>query len=187
MLILLFLFLSMVSACTKQKQACSIVLDGISVQSTPSLLVELEAYQIPITLAVSLADLKAFEEVRLIAKEASWRGHTLALAWSDPTIPADWTQIDRDWYAATGTNIKYVLPSVPQNASHQKVNYNLDLTPDYVTNVPQLILEQHKMTPTIGRIIYGNSFAPGMPHKILDAVSAYRSVSFTFTTLDMCI
>ena len=183
------LLASAVSACTKQKQTCSIVLDGISVQSTPGLLVELEAHQIPVTLAVSLADLKAFEEVRLIAREASWRGHTLALAWpfNDPSATIDWTQISKDWYEATGSDIKYVLPSVPKNASHHPINYNLDLTPDYVTNVPQLVLEQLKMTPTTGRLIYGNSFAPGMSHKILDAVSAYRSSSFSFIPIDKCI
>lgn len=185
--ILFAYLLSSVLACSKQKQACAVVMDGINLQSTPALLVELESLNISVTLAVSMNDLLAFEAVRMIAREAVWRGHTIALS-SLSGFEADWPAIKREWLEATGSELKYSLPGIASKASGlESVNFNLDLTPDYVTNVPQLVHEQLKVTPQTGRIVYANSFVPGINAKVMDAIQAYQYEKFTFLKLDSCI
>ncbi len=184
------LFLSLVRACPKQKQSCTVVLDGINTISTPALLVELESMSISVTLAVSWNDLMTFEAVRMIAREAVWRGHVIALA-SLSGFETDWDVIDREWSQATGSQLRYLLPSAiasnNKNSSLETIHFNLDLTPDYLTNVPQLVHEQLKLTPQSGRIIYGNSFAPGINSKVLDAIQAYQYEKFTFLKIDLCM
>jgi hypothetical protein len=175
-------------ACPKQKQACTVVLDGINLHSTPALLVDLESFNISATLAVSMTDLMAFESVRMIAREAVWRGHVIALS-SLNGLEADWGRIGGEWQEATGSALKYLLPGIAhnKNGSYEVITYNLDLTPDYVSNVPQLVHEQLKLTPQTGRIIYANSFVPGINDKVMDAIQAYQYEKFSFIKIDSCL
>lgn len=196
MLLLAFLFAAMllvsqqVSACPRQKQSCAVILDGINVQSTPNLLVELESLNISVLLAVSMNDLLVFDTVRMIAREAVWRGHVIALSSLSGYEEGDWDAIEKEWLAATGSELKYVLPSVAadkSSSSHEVIKFNLDLTPDYITNVPQFVHEQVKLTPNLGRIIYANSFSPGINAKVIDTIQAYQYEKFNFVKIDSCV
>lgn len=161
--------------CSKQVKSNLLVLDGVNVGETPSLLVEMEAMNVPVVLAVSISDLREFPTVRLIAREAIFRGHDVILSANEKTtneIKAEWS----DYLG--GVNLKYTTRSL---------QYSLDLSPDHVNAIPQLIREKITETPSIGRIIYLNSFVVGAKGKALSAIQSYQSAGFKFISLTECL
>ena len=155
-----FFALNYVDCCSKQVKSNLLVLDGVSV---------------PVVLSVSMADLRAFPTVRLIAREAALRGHHVIL--SSP-VSVD-GEIRREWSEYLGgIGLKYTTASL---------EYTLDLSPDHITAIPQLIQEKIGETPSIGRIIYLNSFVIGAKVKALSAIQAYQSAGFQFIALPECI
>lgn len=164
-----------VDGCSKQVKSNLLVLDGVNVGETPSLLVEIEAMNVPVVLAVSMADLREFPTVRLIAREAILRGHDVILSTNEnitDEIKAEWS----DYLG--GVNLKYTTKSL---------RYSLDLSPDHVNVVVQLIREKITETPSIGRIIYLNSFVVGAKVKALSAIQSYQSAGFKFISLPECL
>ena len=77
-----------------------------------------------------------------------------------------------------GASLKYTTKSI---------QYSLDLSPDHVNAIPQLIHEKIHETPSIGRIIYLNSFAAGAKGKALSAVQTYQTAGFVFISLPECL
>ena len=164
-----------VDGCSKQVKSNLLVLDGVNVGETPSLLVEIEAMNVPVVLAVSMADLREFPTVRLIAREAILRGHDVILSTNEnitDEIKAEWS----DYLG--GVNLKYTTRSL---------QYSLDLSPDHVNAIAQLIREKITETPSIGRIIYLNSFVVGAKVKALSAIQSYQSAGFKFISLPECL
>ena len=146
---------------------------------TPSLLVEIEALGVPVVLAVSLQDLKEFPTVRLIAKEAILRGHEVILSTESPALTKE---NKREWGDLMGDSpssgtLKYTTKSM---------EYTLDLSPDHITVIPQLVKERITETPSLGRIIYLNSFVAGAKPKALSAIQTYQQAGFKFVTLSDC-
>ena len=167
---------SLVSGCSQQPKSNLLILDGINVSETPSLLVEVEALGVPVVLAVSLQDLKDFPTVRLIAKEAMMRGHEVILSTDTPVITKD---TKREWLELLdGFNLKYTTKSL---------EYTLDLSPDHITVIPQLVKERIAETPSLGRTIYLNSFVVGAKPKALSAIQSYQQAGFKFTTISDCL
>ena len=153
-----------------------LILDGINVSETPSLLVEVEALGVPVVLAVSLQDLKDFPTVRLIAK-----GSHDAWPRSDPfhRYPCHNKGHQREWLELLdGSNLKYTTKSL---------EYTLDLSPDHITVIPQLVKERIAETPSLGRTIYLNSFVVGAKPKALSAIQSYQQAGFKFTTISDCL
>lgn len=180
MYILFVLFLTVlklvifVGCCSKQVKSNLLVLDGVNVGETPSLLVEIEAMNVPVVLAVSILDLREFPTVRLIAKEAILRGHFVILSTNENVT----NEINAEWSDYLGgANLKYTTRSL---------QYSLDLSPDHVNVIPQLIREKITETPSIGRIIYLNSFVAGAKGKALSAIQSYQSAGFKFISLPEC-
>lgn len=174
-LLLNFLFTE-ISACSQQPKSNLLILDGINVSETPSLLVEIEALGVPVVLAVSLQDLKDFPTVRLIAKEALMRGHEVILSTDIPgPIPKE---TKKDWAELLDSQLKYTTRSM---------QYTLDLSPDHITVIPQLVKERIDETPSLGRMIYLNSFVAGAKPKALSAIQTYQQSGFKFLTLSDCL
>lgn len=164
-----------VDGCSKQVKSNLLVLDGVNVSETPSLLIELEAMKVPVVLAVSMADLKEFPTVRLIAREAVLRGHDVILSTTEDytsEIKTEWSQY------LGGVNLKYTTRSL---------QYSLDLSPGHINAIPQLIREKINETPSIGRVIYLNSFVMGAKGKALSAIQSYQSAGFKFISLPECL
>lgn len=174
-LFLVTIFFFSVDGCSKQVKSNLLVLDGVSVSDTPSLLIELEAMNVPVVLAVSMADLRAFPTVRLIAREANLRGHDVILSSTE-----DYTnETKMEWGEYLGgLGLKYTTRSL---------QYSLDLSPDHVNAIPQLIRDKINETPSIGRIIYLNSFVVGAKGKALSAVQSYQAAGFKFISLPECL
>lgn len=173
--LLIFAFVAFVNGCSKQVKSNLLVLDGVNVGETPSLLVELEAMNVPVVLAVSMTDLRAFPTVRLIAREAALRGHHVILSTTEEYN----SDTKKEWSEYLGgINLKY---------STRNLEYTLDLSPDHVTAIPQLIQEKIAETLSIGRIIYLNSFTVGAKGKALSAIQAYQTAGFQFISLPECI
>ena len=84
-----------VLGCSKQMKSSLLVLDGVNVGETPSLLIEMEALNVPVALAVSMQDLRAFSTVRLIAREAALRGHHVVLS-SDESGNSS-NEVKKEW------------------------------------------------------------------------------------------
>lgn len=163
-----------VFGCSKQVKANLLVLDGVNVAETPSLLVEIEALNVPVTLAVSLQDLRDFPTVRLIAREAAMRGHDVILSTGEATgdVKREWAEL------LDGYKLKYTTKSV---------EYTLDLSPDHINVIPQLVKERIAETPSLGRVIYLNSFVMGAKGKALSAIQTYQAAGFQFVTLSACL
>lgn len=177
LLFILFATISVTLGCNnKQLKSNLLVLDGINVSETPSILVEIEALNVPVVLAVSMADLKAFSTVRLIAREAALRGHLVILSGNEQSISGE---TKRDWSDA--------LNGVPLKYTTKSIEYTLDLSPDHLTAIPQLITEKINETPSLGRVIYLNSFGVGVKGKVMSAVQAYQAAGFQFVSLTDCI
>lgn len=170
-----FCVLNYVNCCSKQVKSNLLVLDGVNVAETPSLLVELEALRVTVALAVSMDDLRAFPTVRLISREAALRGHHVIL--STPASVDGETRREWNEYLG-GIGLKYTTTSL---------QYTLDLSPDHITAIPQLIQEKIAETPSIGRIIYLNSFVAGAKGKALSAIQSYQSAGFQFISLPECL
>lgn len=172
----LLFVVSVVSACNRQFRSCLLVLDGVSVSETPSLLVEMEALRVPVALSVSLQDLRDFVSVRLIVSEAVHRGHFILLASPDHVISQE---VKAEFSVHVGG---YAL-----QRTSASVPYNLDLSPDHITAVPQLIQDRVSETPSIGRIIYLNSFVANAKDKAISAVRSYQNSGFQFISLPECL
>lgn len=168
------LFLNFVFCCSQKQKSNLLVLDGINVAETPSILVELEALDVPVVLAVSIQDLKNFPTVRLIAREAFVRGHDVILSTDAPLISAE---NKKEWRDLMDDDVIYTTKSM---------EYTLDLSPDHITLIPQLVKERIAETPSIGRIIYLNSFVVGAKPKVLSAIQAYQQSGFKFVTISEC-
>ena len=175
LILLLTLLAEGISGCSQQQKSNLLVLDGINVSETPSLLVEIEALGVPVILAVSLQDLKDFPTVRLIAREALLRGHEVILSTNTPVLTKE---TKREWNELIGDNLKYTTKSM---------EYTLDLSPDHVTVIPQLVRDRIAETPSLGRNIYLNSFVTGAKPKALSAIQAYQQAGFKFITLSDCL
>ena len=161
--------------CCKQVKSNLLVLDGVNVGETPSLLVEIEAMNAPVVLAVSLQDLKDFPTVRLIAKEAAMRGHDVILSTNGEIT----SEIKKEWAELLeGYKLRY---------STKSLEYTLDLSPDHINAIPQLIKDRIIETPSIGRIIYLDSFVPGAKAKVISAIQSYQTAGFKFLTISDCL
>lgn len=170
------LLLNFLSACSQQPKSNLLILDGINVSETPSLLIEIEALGVPVVLAVSIQDLKEFPTVRLIAREALIRGHEVILSTDAPgPIPKE---TKKDWLELLDNQLKYTTRSI---------QYTLDLSPDHITVIPQLVKERIDETPSLGRTIYLNSFVLGAKPKALSAIQTYQKFGFKFVTLADCL
>lgn len=164
------------NGCSQQPKSNLLILDGINVSETPSLLVEIEALGVPVVLAVSMQDLKDFPTVRLIAREALMRGHEVILS-TDAPGPIS-KEAKKDWAELLDTQLKYTTKSM---------QYTLDLSPDHITVIPQLVKERIDETPSLGRTIYLNSFVVGAKPKALSAIQTYKHFGFKFVTLSDCL
>lgn len=170
-------------ACDRKLKSNLLVLDGINVAETPAVLVELEAMRVRAVVAVSMNDLREFGAVRMIAKEASLRGHELILSGKDNDDDDEDLSISlrKEWddlLNGFGGPLKYTTAGL---------KYSLDLSPDHVTSVPQLVKDQIRETPSIGRIIYLNSFTKEAKSKAVSAIQAYQAANFKFVTLQECL
>lgn len=154
-----------------------LVLDGINVAETPGLLADIEALNVPVVLAVSMLDLKAFSNVRLIAREAALRGNYVVLSTNDPGMMNG--EIKREW--------SELMSGVPLKYSTKSFEYTLDLSPDHITAVLQLVAEKIIETPSLGRVIYLNSFGAGVRGKALSVIQAYQANGFQFVSLPDCL
>ena len=166
-----------VLGCSKQMKSSLLVLDGVNVGETPSLLIEMEALNVPVALAVSMQDLRAFSTVRLIAREAALRGHHVVLS-SDESGNAS-NEVKKEWSDHLG--------GIPLKYTTKSLDYNLDLSPDHITAIPQLVKDRITETPSIGRIIYLNSFVPNAKEKAIIVVKSYQSFGFQFISLVDCL
>jgi len=169
-LLSIFLIFKLVSGCSRLYRSCLLVLDGVNVAETPSVLVEMEALNVQVGLSVSLHDLREFATVRLIVREASLRGHFILLSSSSTTEEA--TQY---------------LEGLPRPRLTSSIPFNLDLSPDHITQIPRLIKERIGETPSLGRIIYLNSFGAEAKEKALAAVQSYQASGFKFVPLPECV
>ena len=174
---LIFIGGGLVFGCSRLSKSSLLVLDGVNVAETPSLLMEIEALKVPVTIAVSIQDLRDFPTVRLVAKEAVMRGHHVILSSADSPIPS--AEIKKEWAEYLGgVNLKYTSKSI---------EYTLDLSPDHLTAIPQLVKEKITETPSLGRVIYLNSFVPNAKEKAVSAIRTYQNAGFQFISLPDCL